>query len=134
MPTAQTILFVDDDPTTRKIYETKSNNSGYTTLMAANPAEAVALLKRETVDLIVTDLMMPEYDGVDLIKAVREHPKTKHLPIIVLTYGGNLERVDTASHVGASEIHDKQDCTPDRLFARIRHWLTKSDQAKVAAK
>ncbi|WP_404423433.1 PleD family two-component system response regulator [Nibricoccus sp. IMCC34717] len=120
MPAEIIVLFVDDDPTTRKIYETYAARVGVRAIMTANPTEAVAILKHQRVDLIVTDLMMPEYDGVELIRAVRENVRTRDIPVIVLTYGGNLERVDTAGHVGANEIHDKSSCPPDKLFARIQ--------------
>ncbi|MDX2185480.1 MAG: response regulator [Opitutaceae bacterium] len=119
MPADKIVLFVDDDPTTRKIYETQATRLGVRAIMTSNPTEAVAVLKHQLPHIIVTDLMMPEYDGVELIRAIRENPRTRDIPVIVLTYGGNLERVDTAGHVGANEIHDKSSCPPDKLFARI---------------
>lgn len=123
MDSKKIVLFVDDDPTMRKIYEVKAASLGVTTEMASNPAEAVIILRQKPIDLIVTDLNMPEYDGVELIKAVREHAKTKHIPIIVRTYGGNLERVESAGALGATEIYDKQSCPPDKLFERIQHFI-----------
>ncbi len=123
MEASKPVLFVDDDPTTRKIHETKARAEGITPLLAANPTEAVSLLRAHEVALIVTDINMPEYDGVDLIRAVREYPKTKAVPIIVLTYGGNLEKIQTADAMGANEIYDKGACSLEQLFGRIKALL-----------
>jgi CheY-like chemotaxis protein/AraC-like DNA-binding protein len=58
---------------------------GYTVLKAFNAKEALSLLKTETPALIITDIMMPEMDGLSFIKTVREDKFNKHLPIIALS-------------------------------------------------
>ncbi len=133
MDSNKIVLFVEDDRTMQSIYKAKAASLKIKALLASDPSEAVAILRQQTIDLIVTDLNMPNYDGVDLIKAVRGHPKTKHIPIIVRTYGGNLERVDSAGVMGANEIHDKQSCPPEKLFERIRHFLGASESRSEAS-
>src|SRR5882762_8805684 len=103
-PKKPTVLFIDDDATTRKVYTAGLAVAGIPMHMAASAEEAGKVLEEKKVDVIVTDLMMPNYSGVDLIQAVRSADYTKHIPIIVFTSGGNLELMEKAMQAGANEI------------------------------
>ena len=61
------------------------SEAGFQVIEGANGAEALAALKGRTVDLIVTDLNMPNLDGIGLIRGVRADPSHKFIPIILLT-------------------------------------------------
>jgi len=95
-----TVLFIDDDPTMRKVYTVGLAMAGLPTL-------------------IVTDLMMPGFNGVDLIKAVREADYTKHIPILVFTSGGNMDMIEQAALAGATEVLQKHNTPPAKLIERI---------------
>lgn len=114
-----TVLFIDDDPTTRKVYTGGLAMAGIPLFMVSSPEEAAAVLEKSAVDVIVTDLIMPGFNGVDLIRAVREADYTKHLPIIVFTSGGNLELIEQAATSGANEILQKHTTPPAKLIERI---------------
>jgi CheY-like chemotaxis protein len=114
-----TVLFIDDDATTRKVYTAGLAMSGIPMHMAASAEEAGAILEAKPVDVIVTDLMMPNFNGVDLIQAVRSADYTKHIPIIVFTSGGNQDLVERAAFSGANEILQKHTTPPAKLIERI---------------
>ncbi len=114
-----TVLFIDDDATTRKVYTTAFAMAGIPMHIAASAEEAGRILEDKKVDVIVTDLMMPNYDGVDLIQSVRGTDFTKHLPILVFTSGGNPELVEQAALSGANEILQKHNTPPAKLIAQI---------------
>ena len=114
-----TVLFIDDDPVTRKIYTATLATSGIPALFTSSPEEAVAILEQKRVDVIVTDLMMPKYNGVDLIEAVRAADYTKHIPILVFTSGGNMELTGQAAMAGANEIVQKHSTPPAKLIEKI---------------
>ena len=114
-----TVLFIDDDPTTRKIYLAGMAMAGLPTHIVGSAEEAGKILEEKKVDVIVTDLMMPNFNGVDLIQAVRAADYTKHIPIIVFTSGGNQELVEQAALSGANEIMQKHTTPPAKLVEKI---------------
>jgi CheY-like chemotaxis protein len=114
-----TVLFIDDDATTRKVHTAGMAMAGIPTHIVASAEEAAKVLEDKKVDVIVTDLMMPNFNGVDLIQAVRAADYTKHIPIVVFTSGGNQELVEQAAMSGANEILQKHTTPPAKLIERI---------------
>ena len=119
MKAKPTVLFIDDDQVMRKIYTASLAMSGIPALFTSSPEEAVKILEEKSVDVIVTDLMMPKYNGVDLIQAVRAADYTKHIPILVFTSGGNMELMEQAALAGANEIVQKHSTPPAKLVEKI---------------
>ncbi len=119
MKTKPTVLVIDDDATTRKILTGGLAMAGVPMHVAGSPEEAAQYLEQQRIDVVVTDLMMPGFNGVDLIKAVREADYTRHIPIVVFTSGGNLELMEQAAMAGANEIHQKHNTPPAKLIERI---------------
>jgi len=119
MSTKPTVLFIDDDATMRKVYTVGLAMAGLPTHIVSSIEEAGKILEEKKVDVIVTDLMMPGFNGVDLIAAVREADYTKHIPILVFTSGGNMELMEKAALAGASEILQKHNTPPAKLIERI---------------
>jgi len=114
-----TVLFIDDDATTRRVFTAGLAMAGIPMHVVSSIQEAGKILEDKQIDVIVTDLMMPNFNGVDLIHAVREADYTKHLPIIVFTSGGNLELIRAAGEAGANEILQKHNTPPAKLIERI---------------
>jgi CheY-like chemotaxis protein len=85
------IVIVDDDPDTLAAMQTVLKPMGYTVSAAADGREALRLLNREPVDLVITDILMPEMDGFELITAMRKKfPGTR---IIAISGGRDLSPV-----------------------------------------
>ena len=93
--------------------------AGIPLLIASSPEEASDILAKQSIDVIVTDLMMPDYSGVDLIEAVRAAPHTSRIPILVFTSGGNLEMMEQAAKAGANEICQKHNTPQAKLIEKI---------------
>ncbi len=119
MKSKPTVLIIEDDASTRKVLTAGLAIAGIPVHTAASPEEASSILAEKSIDVIVTDLMMPGFNGVDLIKAVREAPHTKHIPIMVFTSGGNLELIAQAMAAGANEICQKHNTPQARLVEKI---------------
>lgn len=93
------VLVVDDDPGVRDVIRSMLESSGYSVLLAANGKEAMRLLRTERADLILTDLVMPEQEGIETIKTLRrEYPEIK---VIAMSgaFGGDYLRI--AAYLGA---------------------------------
>lgn len=78
------ILIVENDSDTRKVLKKKLQDY-FHVLIAPSAAEALLLLKSQHVDLIISDIYMPEIDGYSLCKEIKSNPKTQHIPIFLIT-------------------------------------------------
>jgi CheY-like chemotaxis protein len=81
----RTLLIVEDDKAIRELLETVLKEEGYQTLVAGNGNEALACLTTHTVDLVVSDIMMPGLDGLELLVALRKEPDHAHLPVVLMS-------------------------------------------------
>lgn len=79
------ILLAEDDRGTAFTVKIQLEANGYTVFTASNGLEALKILAKTNIDLLITDVVMPEMDGVDLYTSVKNNPLTEQLPIIIVT-------------------------------------------------
>jgi len=79
------IMVVDDSATVRKFVAASLTMQGFTVIAAVDGMDALEKLPAANVDLVVTDLNMPNMDGFELIRSLRENPQYHELPVIILT-------------------------------------------------
>src|SRR6266571_4286808 len=77
------VLIVDDDPVMRRLTTRALQNDGYVLTEATNGREALEVMRRETPDLVILDFVMPELDGLDVLRALRADPATVSLPVLM---------------------------------------------------
>jgi two-component system chemotaxis response regulator CheY len=82
---AKKIMTVDDSPTIRQMLGIALKGAGYEVVEAENGKDALNKLESEQVSMLITDLNMPQMNGIDLIRSVRQSPGLRFLPIIMLT-------------------------------------------------
>jgi two-component system, chemotaxis family, chemotaxis protein CheY len=82
---SRSILVVDDSSTVRKFVSVSLSMQGFHVVTAEDGMDALEKLPREPIDLVITDLNMPNMDGMEMIRTLRENPTFKELPIIILT-------------------------------------------------
>lgn len=103
-----TVVLADDDELVRYALVRLMESEGHTVLEANNGIQAEAILERETVDILVTDIIMPEQEGIETLIKVRANHAD--LPIIVISGGGrdqNSIYLNAASELGADEVFAK---------------------------
>ena len=99
------VLIVDDEKFSLSLLENHLQNSGYSVICAGNGHEALSLLEKNDVDVVISDLVMPEMDGIQLLHAVKEiYPS---LPFIVITAEGSVESAVSAIRQGALDYLEK---------------------------
>jgi CheY-like chemotaxis protein len=76
------ILIVDDSDTQRAIYKEILEDSGYKVVIAKNGLDGLQAVKRELPDVIVTDISMPEMDGIEMVAQLKSDEKTRYIPVI----------------------------------------------------
>lgn len=96
------ILVVDDDAIFRGLATKCLQKAGYETLEAADAKTAIGLLEQELVVMVITDIMMPEMDGLDLMKHMHERPHLSRIPVLVCSALGGRQTVVKAAHLNAT--------------------------------
>lgn len=99
------ILFVDDDPNFQKMIEIFLRNTGYKLSFAKNGRSALKMYQEGTFDLVLTDIQMPEMDGVTLVREITK--LNRKTPIVIISAYGKKEMAHEALNSGASQILDK---------------------------
>ena len=116
------ILVVDDCRTTRKIVSLYINNAGYKTIAAGNGVEAIEKLVSSEVDIIISDLNMPQMDGAGLVEWVRSNPSYRDIPFIILTTENDNLRKSDLIQKGASAFLTKT-ITKENLVEEVNRIL-----------
>jgi two-component system, chemotaxis family, chemotaxis protein CheY len=98
-PDGPRILIVDDDPATRRLYQWILAEEGYQSLQAEDGRAALALLAQQPFDLVITDLHMPQMDGVELIRTIRREQRAR--TIMVITADGTADTEQLVLRSGA---------------------------------
>ncbi|UFS69605.1 response regulator [Geomonas sp. RF6] len=114
-----TILVVDDSPTQAKLLEQILQQEGFRVLVAHNGREAFETVCAEQPDLLISDIMMPEMDGFELCRGVRETAGVGGIPIILLTLLDNPADVLRSLEAGATYFISKP-YNRELLLSRIR--------------
>ena len=100
----KTILIADDSATMRAMLVSTIESLGdYRIVEAASGFEALRLLPREKVDLILTDINMPDINGLELISYLRNNLNYKEIPVIIISTEGSQKDIDKGKLLGANE-------------------------------
>lgn len=125
----RSILVVDDDRQITRVLKTALASKGYVIRTASDGDEALAVMKEWAPDLLLTDLKMPNLDGLALCQRVRSK---SHIPIIVLSVKGDEKSKVEALDAGADDYVTKPFNT-NELFARVRAALRRASTAQDEA-
>ncbi|MBN9672417.1 sigma-54-dependent transcriptional regulator [Roseibium aggregatum] len=120
------ILIVDDDPIQRRLLQEAVKKFGYRSKTAENGVEAVRIMsgpEAGDIDLIILDMVMPELDGLGVLKRLREDKNAT--PVIVQTAHGGIDTVVSVMNAGAQDFVVKP-VAPERLNVSIRNLLKTS--------
>ena len=117
------ILVAEDDHAIRTLITTKLKQENYTIYTAENGEEALSVMEKHQVDLLISDIMMPVMGGYSLVKALRE---TKHtLPILMITAKSQLESLEEAFTLGVDDYMVKP-IRLEELALRVRALLRRA--------
>lgn len=123
------IVVVDDDRDTRELYRASFDTVGYRTAEAETGGEAIAIAHRLLPDLVLTDYLLPDIDGLTVAARLREQARTAAIRVILVTgYGGDdLSR--RASNAGIARALLKP-CLPDVMPKEVRRLLGRRATAR----
>lgn len=122
-PSRGSILVADDEPHIRRVLVTLLESASFRVMEARDGNEAVAALDSgQTVDFFLLDLMMPGASGLEVLGAVRAHPRHRRAPVIILTAKGQDTDREAALQAGADDFVTKP-FSPKKLLSRIQEIL-----------
>ncbi len=123
---ARKILVVDDEPVLVETIDYNLKQAGYQVITAADGASALEAARRETPDLIILDIMLPEMDGLEVCRQLRRESNTATTPIMMLTAKGDEIDKVVGLEVGADDYVTKPFGRRE-LLARIRALLRRAE-------
>ncbi|UCU98715.1 response regulator [Acidovorax radicis] len=98
----QSILAVDDSPSMRKMVSFTLTGAGYNVVEAVDGQDALEKAETHNIDLVLADQNMPRLDGIGLTRKLREHPKFKTIPILILTTESSDQMKQAGRSAGAT--------------------------------
>src|ERR1051325_7283017 len=104
---AQKILLIEDDIDTSGLISTMLQKGGYTAVIANSGKDGIEMARQELPDLILCDIMMPEMDGLSVLRALRNQSDTATIPFIFLTARARTEDVREGMELGADDYLTK---------------------------
>ena len=120
------ILVIDDEEPVRTLLRNYLESEGYSVCMARDGKQALQLFAKYHADLIITDVFMPEKDGLEVLAALRQNGAT--LPVIAISGGGRMRMDDVlriAQSLGATRVLDKP-IALDLLLETVQELLPPS--------
>jgi two-component system chemotaxis response regulator CheY len=118
----KTIMTVDDSASVRQMVSFTLKQAGYTVVEAVDGKDALNKLNGSGVHMIITDLNMPNLDGIGLIRGVRAQSSYKFIPIILLTTESQIEKKQEGKSAGATGWIVKP-FNPDQLLTVVKKVL-----------
>jgi twitching motility two-component system response regulator PilG len=110
--TRKTVMIVDDSPTIRKILGLTLERAGYKVIAEPDGESAIERLLQTVPDMILLDIAMPKIDGYEVCKRIKQDPRTKHIPVVMLSGKGALFDKVKGHMAGATEYLTKPFETP----------------------
>ena len=101
------ILFVDDDPHTLETLDKSAQLFGHQAIIAKSGEEALKLAVAQSPDLIMTDMMLPDMDGLALLDQLRQNDATASIPVVVLSASAEMDIAQLSEQAGADSFLSK---------------------------
>lgn len=124
------IIIVEDDPMISEIYQKKFLEAGFEVLAANSGEQVLSSAKKEKIDLILLDLIMPKINGFDVIKSIRGGQYDSNIKIVVFSNLSQKEDRDKAMKLGADGFIVKSDFTPSALVEEVKRQMNQFNEER----
>jgi DNA-binding response OmpR family regulator len=125
---ASKILLIEDDPFLSEIYTTKLQEAGFDIEVFSDSVVGLAKAKETHPELILLDIVIPNMDGFEVLRAMKEDPEIKDIPVIILSNLGEEENVRKGLMLGAEAYFIKAHYTPTEVVTRVQEILQKMEK------
>lgn len=119
------ILLAEDEATLAKMYQTKFTMEGFEVNIAEDGLKAIEILEKNTPDIVLLDIIMPNLDGFGVLKKMKEDLRFSKIPVILLTNLGQETDVKRGLELGADDYLIKAHFTPQEVADKVKEVLQK---------
>jgi DNA-binding response OmpR family regulator len=117
------ILVIEDDSFLQSLEASKLAKEGFEVLTASTGDEGMTKINEPGLGLVLLDLMLPNFDGFDILKKIREQKETEKIPVIVFSNLSEDSAMQKADSLGATKFMVKSNFTLDELVTEIKNIL-----------
>jgi DNA-binding response OmpR family regulator len=118
------VLVIDDDPVARLILGAALRDAGYEVVEANDGAEGISLFRAQSADVVVTDIVMPQHDGLETVRELRQAAPSVWIIVVSGVTGGAAEYMRTAVRLGADRVLPKP-VNPAELLGMVAGLLAR---------
>lgn len=128
------ILIIEDDRFLLKLYSDKLRREGFGVLESLTGEEGLNKISAEKPDLVILDLVLPRKNGFEILSELKLNPKTKNIPVVILTNLGQEADVKRGLEMGADAYLVKTDFSVNQLAEKVKENLVKKSARPVKKK
>jgi DNA-binding response OmpR family regulator len=128
----ETVLVIEDERDIVELIRYNLEREGFAVKAAGDGSAGLQMAERDLPDLVLLDLMLPKMDGLEVCKAMKENPRTTHIPVIMVTAKGEESDVVVGLSLGADDYIAKP-FSPKVLVARVKAVLRRAEMRESGA-
>lgn len=119
----KTVLVVEDEPALQEAVKIKLEKEGVNVLTADTGEDALIVLEANRPDLVWLDILLPGINGIEVLEKIRENPKLKNLPAVIVSVSGGQEKIKRAFSLGVVDYLVKSEYTIDVIVGKVKNLL-----------
>jgi DNA-binding response OmpR family regulator len=117
------ILIVEDDNAILEMYNLKFKEENFNILTAMDGLDGLEIARKELPAIILLDIMMPKMDGFAVLTELKNDPKTKGIPVLMLSNLGQQADIEKGKNLGATDYIVKASMTPTQVVEKVKSYL-----------
>jgi len=123
------VLIIDDDPGLANIFKDALQMAQYDVIVAENGTKGIEMATTSTPAAILLDYVLPDLNGVDVLKKLKEADTTKNIPVVILSNFGQEDKIKESLYDGATDFWLKYQLGPQDLIDKVNNLLNESKTA-----
>ncbi|MBI4040075.1 response regulator [Candidatus Daviesbacteria bacterium] len=127
------VLIIEDEDFIRDIYKRQLDLAGIPTDGAAGGQAGLDALNKSPYDLVLLDIMLPDINGLQILKTIKQNPATKNIPVMMLTNLGQDTVIKEGFDLGADAYLIKASYTPDQVVQEVKKVLASKQSQPVVS-
>lgn len=116
----QRIMVIEDDDMLRDVYKELLTNAGYTVEAFERGTDGLVALEKNPYDLVLLDVILPDMNGLDALKQIKQNAAIRHIPVVLLTNLDTDMLVEKGMKLGAASWWVKVNYTPDQVVTAVQ--------------
>lgn len=123
MDNQKRIVLIEDDEFIREMYQSELEGAGFKISAFGTGKEGLAAINTEPFDLLLLDIMLPDSNGLEILRTIKSQANTKNLKVVLLTNLGQDSIIQEGFQLGAEGYLIKVSYTPDQIVAEVKNYL-----------